>query len=69
MKRLTNAEIAAEYQRAEFDYERAFHGMCYLSGRWKPDKFSTHDRRAVMERFATLPHYDETDCNSYETNC
>lgn len=60
-KRLTDAERAAEYWRGEFDYERAFHGMCYLSGNWDPGKFSTYERRAVLERFATLPHYDEPD--------
>lgn len=60
-KCFTDAELAAEYQRGEFDYERAFHGMCYLSGNWNPDKFATHERRATLERFATLPHYDEAE--------
>jgi hypothetical protein len=56
--RFTEAELAAEYQRGEFDYERAFHGMRYLSGNWNPDKFATYERREILERFATLPHFD-----------
>lgn len=58
-KRFTDAELAAEWWRSEHDYERAFHGMCYLCGNWDPNKFSTYERVAVMERFALLPHYDE----------
>jgi len=60
-QRLTDTELAAEYQRGEFDYERAFHGMCYRSGNWDSGKFATYDRRATLERFATLPHFDEDD--------
>jgi hypothetical protein len=58
-KRFTDAEMNAEYWRSEFDYERAFHSICYLSGNWKADKFTTHERRAILERFATLPHHDD----------
>lgn len=50
-KRLTSAEVAAEYWRAssgadEVNYDR---------------RFDEESINGILHRFATLPHYDEQD--------
>lgn len=55
-KRLTDAELAAE------DWELQY--GCEVSSEWGTDWEAMKrekEQRAIMHRFATLPHYDEQD--------
>lgn len=59
-KRLTDAELAAEFHRACYEFKVA-HDMADLIP--CPETWSDLDRDTgwmyAMDRFATLPHYDE----------
>jgi hypothetical protein len=50
-KRLTIPECAAEYWK-------------FMGGTYTGHREKDRERRATLLRFATLPHYDETKCNS-----
>ncbi|WP_284763422.1 hypothetical protein [Arthrobacter sp. efr-133-R2A-63] len=53
-KRLTDAELAAEYWSAHALWERAIRGQSFIE--------LIFEREAeIWTRFATLPHYDEVD--------
>ncbi|QDG65816.1 hypothetical protein NIBR502772_05945 [Pseudarthrobacter sp. NIBRBAC000502772] len=52
-KRLTDAELAAEYWRSTWDAQ-----SCYHDGS-DEDITATRKEYEALERFATLPHYDE----------
>jgi len=54
-KRLANAELAAETYKAEAEF-RAAAGYGYSAAIIR----ECDRKRSVLERFATLPHYDET---------
>lgn len=61
-KRLTNAELAAEYESARCDALLLRHVGYYwapLNDTWAPDQESVDKRANTLLRFATLPHYDE----------
>lgn len=58
-KRLTSAELAAEYWRASLDLEYVVSNPDD-AGTWNFTAMNEDVRRAlILERFATLPHYDE----------
>lgn len=60
-KRLTGAELAAEYWRSELDLE---HVACIPddAGTWDFESQNSDVRRTLtLRRFATQPHYDEQD--------
>lgn len=63
-KRLTLAECAAEFIRAEHDWDAASFGFeGWALGTWRGAYLGwaavAEDRRNALYRFATLPHYDE----------
>lgn len=60
-KRLTPAECAAEYWRATKDSGEAQEFGSYggLYEDWPNDAVYCYEREDILERFATLPHYDE----------
>lgn len=69
IKRLTDAELAAEVQRAVFhEAECEVRGLrLIISNPGHPgiDHWAAHNHEfgrqaTILERFATLPHYDET---------
>lgn len=60
-KRLTNAELAAEYWQAQHDFAFIAEGMIWgqMCGHWSFGEDAASARTKTLERFATLPHYDE----------
>lgn len=64
-KRLTNAELAAEYWRAQDDVSCADDPSGSKPGTWpngydrENGQFLDDARLETLERFATLPSYDE----------
>lgn len=59
-KRLTDAELAAEYQRICHEFDIAKCGLEYdhwPGMAWDADDIG--DRHDILYRFATLPHHDE----------
>lgn len=61
-KRLTEAELAAEFESARCDSMiQSQTGRCWqpLGYTWPMDSESIHDRAQTLLRFATSPHYCE----------
>lgn len=61
-KRLTNAELAAEYESARCDallVQETGHYWQSIECTWSQDTERVHERERTLIRFATLPHYDE----------
>lgn len=64
-KRLTSVELAAEYWRAQDDVSCADDPSGSKPGTWpngydrENGQFLDDARLETLERFATLPHYDE----------
>lgn len=60
-KRLTDAELAAEYWRSREDFVCIVEGIRWESmcDEWRLGEGSAIDRKFTLESFATLPHYDE----------
>lgn len=61
-KRLTDAELAAEFEAARCDYLLSHptgHFWAPLEETWPRDHASAGRRATTLLRFATLPHYDE----------
>ena len=61
-KRLTDAELAAEFEAARCDYllsQASGHFWAPLGETWPSDHKSAGRRTTTLLRFATLPHYDE----------
>jgi hypothetical protein len=59
-KRLTPAELAAEYWRSEADWRNAYRSAPMPGiDQWAANQFDARDRERTLHRFATLPHYDE----------
>lgn len=58
-KRLTNAELAAEYWRNEGELNSLSEGYSWdgITDGWPADEGKARDQ--ALERFATLPSYDE----------
>jgi len=56
-KRLTDAELAAEYWQAHAFHERAVRGESCI-------ELIMEREVEVWTRFATLPHYDEKETNT-----
>lgn len=61
-KRLTDAELAAEFHKSTSDfYSASSMHMTFEDGETEQSLSDARDRMFAMERFATLPHYDEVD--------
>ena len=61
-KRLTDAELAAEFEAARCDYllsEKTGHFWAPLGETWPSDHESAGRRASTILRFATADHYDE----------
>lgn len=61
-KRLTEPELAAEFEAARCDYllsQQSGHFWAPLGETWPSDHESAGRRTSTLLRFATLPHYDE----------
>lgn len=60
-KRLTNAELAAEYWRADGDQFAICEGITWEGqvGEWPTGEKAALHRQRILEQFVTLPHYDE----------
>lgn len=59
-KRLEDPELAAEYWRADGDATLTTEGIGVTNlGTWSQREAATISRLCTLERFATLPHYDE----------
>lgn len=60
-KRLTNAELAAEYWRAQSDESVITEGYSWaeMCGGWNSEEYETCQRAKTLLRFAALPHYDQ----------
>lgn len=60
-KRLTGAELAAEYWRADGDQFAICEGITWEGqvGEWPTGEKAALHRQRILERFATMPHYDE----------
>lgn len=61
-KRLTNAELAAEYESARCDallVQATGHYWQSIECTWSQDTERVNERERTLIRFATLPHYDE----------
>lgn len=59
--RLSDAELAAEYWRAQHDFAFIAEGIIWgqMCGHWSFGEDDASARTKTLERFATLPHYDE----------
>lgn len=61
-KRLTNAELAAEYESARCDallVQATGHYWQSIECTWSQDTERVNERERTLIRFETLPHYDE----------
>ena len=60
-KRLTTAELSAEYWRASEDFGTVSEGYRWdgITGKWDPSETPAQNRLNTLERFATLPHASE----------
>lgn len=60
-KRLTDAELAAEYWRTGQDEAYITEGIIWkgICDGWSTSESAALHRSYVIRRFATLPHYDE----------
>ena len=64
LKRLTHAELAAEYESARCDallVQATGHYWQSIECTWSQDTEPVYERERTLLRFATLPHYDEKE--------